>query len=260
MARPPRDQAPPNATDKVARPHLRVLTEPGDQGGLSLADLSEAYAAMLNKGADPYPELDDRSPAPAAPTPEADEPPAIIRGEDEDACEISPRSILEAILFVGHPSNEPLSSERIAGLMRGVRPGEIDELVQELNAGYDRDGCPYRIELTGAGYQMVLRPEFASLRDAFYGRIREARLSQAAVDVLAIIAYRQPIGQAEIDQLRGKPSGGVLSQLVRRDLIRLERSPEKRGRATYSTTDRFLDLFDLDELSDLPRSQELDRS
>ena len=257
MARPPRD---PRAATEVARPQLRVLSDADDQDGLSLADLSEAYAAMLNQGADPYPEMDDRSTAPAAPLPEADEPPTIIRGEDEDACEVTPRSILESILFVGHPSNEPLPAERIASLMRGVRPDEIDELVGELNAGYDRDGCPYRIELSGAGYQMVLRPEFASLRDAFYGRIREARLSQAAVDVLAIIAYRQPIGQADIDQLRGKPSGGVLSQLVRRDLIRLEQSAEKRGRGTYSTTDRFLDLFDLDELSDLPRSQELDRS
>lgn len=257
MARPPREQAPPKY--KLARPSLHVVAEPEDQG-LSLTDLSEAYAAMLGKGADPYPDVDNRAPAPVAPALDADEPPAIIRGEDEDACEISPRSILEAMLFVGHPSNEPLSSERIASLMRGVRPSEIDDLVQELNEAYDRDGCPYRIELSGAGYQMVLRPEFASLRDAFYGRIREARLSQAAVDVLAIIAYRQPITQAEIDQLRGKPSSGVLSQLVRRDLIRLERSPEKRSRATYSTTDRFLDLFDLDELSDLPRSQELDRS
>jgi segregation and condensation protein B len=179
--------------------------------------------------------------------------------DDDDACAVTPKSILEAILFVGHPGNEPLASERIAALMRGVTAREIDELVTELNAQYAAEGCPYAIVSVDLGYQLALKPEFAPLRDAFYGRVREARLSQAAIDVLAIVAYQQPIAQDDIDRLRGKPSGTILSQLVRRDLLILNRPAEKKGKAVFRTTDRFLDLFDLDQLADLPRSQEIDR-
>lgn len=234
------------------------LTEPDDQG-LSLDELSQAYAAILNKGVDPYPQAGEE-PQPAAVVAAVEEPPPVLRGEDEAACEITPKSILEAMLFVGHPAGEPLLSERIAALMRGVRPAEVDELVRELNDEYERSGAPYEIASVGAGYQLALRQEFAGLRDAFYGRVREARLSQPAVDVLAVVAYHQPLTQEEVEKLRGKPSGGILSQLVRRDLLALERPPEKKARPTYRTTARFLDLFDLDSLSELPQRQEIERN
>jgi segregation and condensation protein B len=171
---------------------------------------------------------------------------------------VTPKTILEAMLFVGHPTNEPLTSERIAGLMRGVTAGEIDDLVRELQDDYEAAGCPYTIAAVDCGYRMTLRPEFAVLRDAFYGRIREARLSQPAIDVLAIVAYQQPASQAEIDRLRGRPSATILSQLVRRDLLSVERLGGK-AKPAYRTTERFLDLFDLDDVSDLPRSQDLER-
>ena len=139
--------------------------------------------------------------------------------------------------------------------MRGVRPAEIDELVQELNDAYDRDGSVYRIAHHGAGYRLELRGEWGPIRDRFYGRVKEARLSQSAVDVLAIVAYQQPISGEEVDKLRAKPSGGVLSQLVRRDLLQVER-PAPKAPPLYRTTSRFLDLFGLDELADLPQSLE----
>ncbi len=249
----------PNWTSPLG---LEGLTEPDDQG-LSLDALSQAYAAILNKGADPYSETNQPVDSAAAVPLGADELLPVVRGEDDDACEINPRSILEAMLFVGHPTGEPLLSERIAALMRGVRSAEIDELVRELNDDYQREGAPYAIESVGAGYQLALRPEFASLRDAFYGRIREARLSQPAIDILAIVAYHQPLAQDEIDRLRGKPSGGILSQLVRRDLLAVERPAEGAGKKVkphYRTTARFLDLFGLDDISELPRSQEIERN
>jgi len=239
---------------------LDGLAEPDDQG-LSLAELSQAYAAILNKGADPYPEAAAPGSEAALAEPLASvEPPAALPAGDDADCEITPRTILEAMLFVGHPTGEPLLSERIAALMRGVRPAEVDDLVRELNDEYQRAGAPYLIASVGAGYQLALRPEFSGLRDAFYGRIREARLSQSAIDVLAIVAYHQPMTQAQIDQLRGKPSGGILSQLVRRDLLVLQRPVEAKGKPTYRTTGRFLDLFGLDDLSELPRSQEIERN
>lgn len=252
MARrnPPAAEAPPLA--------IADLAEPDDQG-LSLDELSQAYAAALGKGADPYPQPESNELPQAIGRGSAAEPPIVIEGADEAGCEISPRSILEAILFVGHPAGEPLTSERIAALMRGVRPAEIDELVRDLNGQYEADGSPYAIVSVGPGYQMSVRPEFAPLRDHFYGRIREARLSQPAIEILAIVAYQQPITTEQIDRLRGKPSGAVLSQLVRRDLLRIERPAEKKAQPIYHTTDRFLDLFDLEDLAELPRSQEIER-
>ena len=109
------------------------------------------------------------------------------------------------------------------------------------------------------GYRITLRKVFHPLREQFYGRIREARLSQAAIDVLAIVAYQQPLTAEQIGEVRGKPSGPVLSQLIHRRLLRIERLPGKRRTVQYFTTDRFLQLFSLQTLADLPQSEELDR-
>jgi segregation and condensation protein B len=243
---------------------------PYDQG-LSLDELSQAYAALLRQGADPYADDAGRqgdpslaaasgeNHAPEQVEPDGDEQAGDTRASDEAAGQITPRSILEAILFVGHPAGEPLTSERIASLMRGVRPSEIDDLVGELNEEYAAAGAPYSIISCGPGYQMALRDEFAPLRDAFYGRIREARLSQAAIDVLAIVAYHQPVTADDIDRLRGKASGSILSQLVRRDLLALRRPADRKAKAEYRTTARFLDLFGLDRLEELPHSQDIER-
>ncbi len=243
---------------------LEELQEPDDQG-LSLEELGQAYAALMQQGADPYQDLrsaPDEEPASdaEAETIVDEAPPQVLAGSDEWACEITPKSILEAILFVGHPADEPLTSQRIAGLMRGVRASEIDDLVRELNEQYDAEDAPYHIVSTGPGYRLLLRDEHAPLRDKFYGRVREARLSQAAIDVLAIVAYHQPVTQEEIDRLRGKPSGGLLSQMLRRDLLSVEKPADKKEKPKYRTTNRFLDLFGLDSVADLPRSQEADRN
>jgi segregation and condensation protein B len=227
-----------------------------DEPGISLDELSEAYAQLMGKGSDPYELHDEQPPAEATPAE------AIVQQQppsEEEVCDICPRSIVEAILFVGHPTNEALPGPQIASLMRGVPEREIAELVQELNEIYDSEGHPFHVISEGAGYRMVLRDEFASLRDSFYGRVREARLSQAAIDVLAVVAYHQGLTREKIDQMLGKPSGGLLSQLVRRQLLRLERPETKPRRPRYYTTDRFLRLFGLAGIDELPRSQDLER-
>ena len=238
---------------------------PSDEHGLPLDELTQAYAELIARGDDPYTPLPDPDAGPAAilgdedpaeVEPSADaaadssEPPGSADREAE--CEVSPRTILEAMLFVGHPENQPLTSEKVASLMRGVRAQEIDELVVELNRTYDEEGCPYRIESVGAGYRLGLRDEFHSLRDVFYGRVKAAKLSQAAVDVLAIVAYKQPLSREDVDALRGRPSGSLLAQLVRRQLLRVERSHEQPRTPRFCTTDRFLQLFGLQGLRDLP--------
>ena len=221
----------------------------------SLDELSAALAGMLGSGDDPYR---------AAPV-SGDE--AVVLNEDEsrpseddNTCSVSPRTILEAMLFVGSPANQPLSSQQVAGLMRGVRPSEIDGLVRELNRDYSARDCPYTIAAEGVGYRMKLLERHSRIRDTFYGKARAARLSQAAIDVLAIVAYHAPIHADEISRLRGKPSGQILLSLVRRQLLRLERSETKPRRAHYYTTARFLELFGLESLADLPQSLDLEQS
>ncbi len=227
--------------------------------GLALDELSAALAKMLSLGDDPY-----REGAATPADPGAQAAPDLVAidpagSQADDDCELAPRSILEAMLFVGSPDNEPVTSKHVAGLMRGVRPAEIDALVRELNAAYDSRRCPYRIIAEGPGYRLALRDEYAGVRDKFHGRARQARLSQAAIEVLAAVAYHAPVTVDEISRMRGVASGAVLTQLVRRQLVRLERSSEKPRRVQYSTTPRFLQLFGLESLEDLPRSQDLDQ-
>ncbi len=259
-----------------------LAPDEGDDAGISLEELGQTYAALLSKGADPYPDEGDspvseeselaaalaslapeesgstehetaRDQGVAVANPAQTPLRRVVDGDDDRGCEITPRSILEAILFVGHPQSEPLSSQQIAGLMRGVTAEEVDELVRELNETYTAEFAPYRIQSQGAGYLLELREEFAPLREKFYGRIKEVRLTQGAIDVLAIVAYNQPITLPEIDRVRGRPSGGILSQLVRREILAYERAQEKGFKPTYRTTERFLDLYGLESLDDLPQ-------
>jgi segregation and condensation protein B len=244
-----------NKSDNATRAEPQAARSAPDDTGLSLDQLSAAFAGMLNEGSDPYSAAEQSE---EDELDEADEDSPVAAGSADEACEINPRSILEAMLFVGSPTSEPLTAQQVAGLMRGVRPAEVDALVEELNAHYRDRGCPYQILATGAGYRMALREEFARVRDKFYGRVRQARLSQAAIEVLATVAYHEPLSADDVNRLRAKPSGAILSQLVRRQLLRLERGTGRPRTSRYSTTARFLELFGLESLADLPRSQDLE--
>jgi segregation and condensation protein B len=226
--------------------------------GISLDELAAAFAQVM--GAEPRQSAAENDRTPEAETPESTEAVAEVLPPEpapiEDPCPINPRSIFEAMLFVGNRENRPLTPARAAELMRDVEVDEIPSLVDELNRRYAEVGAVYRIVGEEDGYQLALCDEFFPLRDRFYGRVREARLSQAAVDVLALVAYQQPITGERIGQLRGKPSTHVLAHLVRRGLLRIERPDPKRRAPHYYTTDRFLRLFNLQSLEDLPRSED----
>ena len=170
-------------------------------------------------------------------------------------CEINARTVVEAMLFVGRPDNGPLSARELAAAMRGVSPNEIEAAVGELNSTYDADGAPYWIEQNNGGYRLVLRDEFQRMRDKFYGRVKEARLSPAVLEVLSVLAYNQPATADHLSELRGAPSGAALSTLVRRRLVKLERAGEGGKSPQYSTTERFLKLFGLESLEALPRAR-----
>lgn len=226
--------------------------------GVSLESLSDAFAQMLDpEGADAAEaESDDGEAEPAV---EDGVDIASVEDDADDGCPISPHSILEAMLFVGDAGNEPLQAERVAQLIRGVEEEEVEQLVHDLNAVYESTGRPYEIRTEATGFRLALREEFHRVSDRFYGRVREAKLSQAAVEVLALVAYNQPLTSHRVNEMRGHPSGPILSQLVRRELLSMERPDEKPRTPVYHTTSRFLQLFGLSKLEELPQAEELER-
>ena len=251
---------PPDPTPEARQPPPVSLKELSEAFAEAMGGRAAVPAAPDGLQAEPPPPL-QTEPEQAPDEPPEEAPPHAVQQppEAEDPCRISPLTILEAMLFVGNPHNEPLTAARGAGLMRGVEPEEIAGLVEQLNRRYAGNGCPYQIIIEGAGYRMRLRSRFGPVQNRFYGRVREARLSQAAVDVLAIVAYRQPLSADEVSRLRDRPSGHLLAQLVRRQLLRVERPEENRRKLLYRTTDRFLQLFGLESIDELPQAEDLEK-
>lgn len=170
----------------------------------------------------------------------------------------APERLLEAILFV---AKEPVSQLDASRALRGLTEDQFHALIESLNLAYRRQGRPYYVVRHEAGYRLALRPKFRGLLDKLYGGVKEARLTPAAVETLAIVAFRQPIAKADVDSLRGQESGPLLRQLTKRGLIVPRRAEPPADASTwlYETTPRFLELFHLTTLADLPRVEDLDR-
>src|SRR5579871_1584360 len=173
---------------------------------------------------------------------------------EEDAAPPPPHRIIEALLFVG---GEPLTAKRACGIVRGLTGEQFDEAIAQLNADYRRQARPYAIQSQGHGWVLTLRPRHRHVVTRLYGGVKEARLSTAAIDVLALVAYRQPITKPDVDSLRGAESGALLRQLVRRGLIQVAAAGGKQREVAYGTTRRFLEMFGLQGLEDLPRTHDL---
>jgi segregation and condensation protein B len=165
--------------------------------------------------------------------------------------------VIEALLFVG---GAPLTPQGACEAVRGLTPEQFVEVIDGLNRDYRQQGRPYRIQPRERGYVLTLHTRYRPVLDKLYGTTREARLSPAAIDVLALVAYRQPATKQEIDSLRGADSGHLLRQLVRRGLVTVSQRAEAAQReVSYGTTPRFLELFRLRSLDDLPQTQDLQR-
>lgn len=174
---------------------------------------------------------------------------------DENAVPPPPMRVLEAIFFVGATL---VTFERAKQLIRGLTLDQFQTAVDELNAAYRRQNRPYAIVHRPEGWALALKPAYQGLREKVFGGAKEARLSTAAVDVLALVAYRQPCTKAEVDTWRGADSGALLKQLVRRGLIHVvSRADADSREVAYGTTPRFLELFGLQSLDDLPKTQDL---
>ena len=183
----------------------------------------------------------------------------LLEADSADKIAMNPQTILEAVLFVGDQDSRPIAMQRVADLMRNVTPEEMIEATAELNRQYKHWGTPYRIVPDGDGFRMTLCEDFEPIRQKFYGKAKETQLSQQAIDILAVVAYRQPVSADEVQQIRKSPVSGILGQLVRRELLSVESVLRGRRRISlYRTTPRFLTLFGLRSLDDLPTANDLD--
>jgi segregation and condensation protein B len=224
--------------------------------GLSLDDLGAAYARAA-AAHDPEtfvaPDADEGSAAEASSQEPTDSPaPATMADDDQP---VHPEGVIEAALFVGHPENQPFTAIRLASLMRDVTEDEVVEMIEALNRSYKEAGQALRILEEDGGYRLAIAPAVEGVRQSFLGKVREARLSQAAVEVLALVAYQPGITAQTVQDQRGKDSGSLLNQLVRRRLLEIKRRPPPEGGRKvphYYPTERFLALFGLESLEDLP--------
>ena len=169
--------------------------------------------------------------------------------------ELAEMTRLEAALFL---AKEPVPSRRLAQLADIADASRVRALLRDLNQRYLADNSAFGVVEVAGGYQLRTRPEFASWLFRLQEVPVEVRLSPAAMETLAIIAYRQPILRAKIEEIRGVQSGEMLRQLLEMDLIRVAGRVDEPGRPfLYGTTKRFLQVFGLVKIDDLPQSDEL---
>lgn len=158
---------------------------------------------------------------------------------------------LEAVLLL---AKEPLNQRRLAQLADIDSPSEAARLLERLNACYTARNSAFHVVEIAGGWQLLTKPKFAPWLRRLQSEPVEVRLSPAAMETLVIIAYEQPVPRASIEAIRGVQCGEILRQLMDRDLVRIAGRSEELGRPfLYGTTRRFLEVFGLGRLEDLPR-------
>jgi len=168
---------------------------------------------------------------------------------------VKPEQIVEATLFA---SQTPLTASELARADEGLTEPEVEAAIGVLRERYETDERAFQIYQLGDGYQLLTRPEFAPYLERFDSIPRPPHLSPAALESLAIIAYRQPIGRIEIEDVRGVSATSVLRTLLDWELIEVVGRGEGLGRPLlYGTTGQFLEHFGLKSLEDLPPVDEL---
>jgi segregation and condensation protein B len=170
---------------------------------------------------------------------------------------LDPAQVIEALLFVG---GQPLTAKTICDLLRSdFDAGFVEQAIEEIELRYSRQNRPYEIRRGEGGYRIALRSEYEPLRNRVYGfGPKQVRLSQEALEILALVAYRQPISRRKTEEIAKRNAGSALRQLSERDLLVLERPDgTPLEDAQYRTSARFLQLFGVTRLDDLPQIEDI---
>jgi segregation and condensation protein B len=189
--------------------------------------------------------------------------PALYRLQD-DSTELLPAdpqardaklARLEAALIL---ADEPLPARKLATIANLADAAEARQLLDKLKKLYDSDGTAFQVEDIAGGYQLLTRPVYHTWLIRLRRSTSEFRLSGAALETLAIVAYRQPIMRAEVENIRGVQCGELLNQLMEKGLAKIVGRHESLGRPVlYGTTKKFLQVFGLNSLRDLPEVEQL---
>jgi len=156
-------------------------------------------------------------------------------------------------------SPEPVSLRKLSEAMNNLPAARIRQAVADLNNLYMGCGNSFRIREVAGGYQVHILPDFAQVIKSLLSKERTVRLTRAALETLAIIAYKQPVTKIDIEHIRGVSSDGVLHNLLERKLIVIAGRAETPGRPLlYKTANEFLKFFGLNRISDLPRLEEIE--
>lgn len=173
----------------------------------------------------------------------------------DDGVEVTVESVVEAILFA---SDEPITPNRLVGIVETGSVKQIRDCVESLNEKYQQNNLAFRIERIAGGYQMMTLDAYNHwLRKMI--RVRaDNKLTQAGLETLAIVAYKQPIMRADVEGIRGVSSGEMIRGLMYKGLVKITGRAEVLGRPMlYGTTKKFLDVFGLNSSKDLPKIDEL---
>jgi len=164
-------------------------------------------------------------------------------------------TLIEALLFA---SDSPQPRKKVIQFIGKSSAKKMDELIEQLNESYSNEGRSFRIREVAGGFQMYLLPTYTRAVEKYLQTQRERRLSQAALETLSIVAYKQPVTKAEIEHIRGVNSDGVIASLLERKLVAIVGRSQKVGRALlYGTSRQFLEFFGLNSLDELPKLDEL---
>lgn len=227
---------------------MRPLARESTEGNLALAD---DVAPETTQGNAPEPEEE------SLPIPSGEPVPQPAEAIDQE-------ELLRAVTALVFASPDPLSDKKIASLCAGVGtpPGvsRVRAALETLKERLVASGLPLELRSIAGGWRILTAPESSAVVQRLFETRKTERISPAALETLAIVAYRQPVTKAEIEAIRGVQAGPILRSLVDRDLIKVSGREDVPGHPLqYATTKSFLDRFGLSGLDDLPRDSELTR-
>lgn len=175
---------------------------------------------------------------------------------DEQASHADPLAAkVEALLMA---TERPLTAAKLAEVTDAGGQAAVRKAIEALNARYEQTGASFRVNAIAGGFQVQTLPEFDDLLSRLLQTRKDSRLSQAAIETLAIIAYRQPMLRVDIEAIRGVACGEVLRGLIEKQLVKIVGRADVLGRPMlYGTTKKFLEVFGLPGLDDLPNVEEL---
>ena len=175
--------------------------------------------------------------------------------EPKPGIALSPESIVEAVLFA---ADSPLPPAKMVDVVGQGTAKEVKKWIAALNQKYDAQDAAFRIEEIAGGYQFLTLPQYNEYLAKLLRVRQETKLSQAALETLAIVAYKQPALRADVEAIRGVACGEILNRLREINLIKIVGRAEDVGRPMlYGTTKKFLEVFGLGSLEDLPNAEEL---